>query len=89
MPRPREYATAAARQAAHRARTVAKADELRFALYQLEEALWDASSRGDPLALACRSSSPTTMLSRLTQAFKERPNTSEDPGESLKKGEPL
>lgn len=35
MPRPRQYATEAARQAAHRTRTQANADQLHCCLYQL------------------------------------------------------
>lgn len=76
MPRPRQYATEAARQAAHRTRTQANADQLHCCLYQLEEAMWDAGDRGDPLALACRASSLETMLARLTDAFKNLPDTS-------------
>jgi hypothetical protein len=79
MPRPRQYATEAARQAAHRTRTQANADQLHSCLYRLEEAMWDASERGDPLALACRASSLETMLARLTDAFKSLPNTSVEP----------
>lgn len=76
MPRPRQYATEAARQAAHRTRTQAATDQLHSGLCRLEEAMWDAGDRGDPLALACRASSLKTMLARLTDAFKSLPNTS-------------
>ncbi len=79
MPRPRQYATEAARQAAHRMRTQTNVDQLHSCLYQLEEALWDAGDRGDPLALACRASSLETMLARLTDAFKGLPAPSVQP----------
>ena len=75
MPRPRQYATDAARQAAHRARTQTEAGQLRYALYQLETAIQDAGRRGDPLALACRCSSVEGMLARLTEAFQSLPNS--------------
>lgn len=72
MSRAREYETPAARQAAHRKR---KADEdavLMDALYGLENAIWEASYRGDALALACRSNSLLGMLKRLTTTFETR-----------------
>ena len=90
MPRPRQYATEADRQAAHRTRTQANADQLRERLYRLEEAMWDAGDRGDPLALACRASSLETMLARLTNAFKSLPDTSvKSPQNPLERSENL
>jgi len=74
MPRPQKYPTPAARQAAHRLRKEAKEDLLLTALHRLEAALWDAGDRGDPLALACRSSTLPRMLERLTDAFASRPD---------------
>jgi len=82
----RQYATEAARQAAHRTRTQANTDQLHSCLYQLEEAMWDAGDRGDPLALACRASSLETMLARLTDVFKSLPNISvEHPNDPLER----
>jgi len=77
MSRPKEYETPAARQAAHRKR---KADEdaaLMDALYGLENAMWEASYRGDDLALACRTNSLRGMLMRLRSAFETRPGERE------------
>lgn len=72
MGRPKKYATAAERQAAHRERKETKDGDLVTQLYNLERAVWEASYRGDPLALACRSSSLPTMLERLQVAFEAR-----------------
>jgi hypothetical protein len=77
MPRPREYANAAARQAASRQRKEEQALQLQEGLYRLQEALWDAGDRGDALALACRSSTHLTMLARLRVAFESRPKSEE------------
>ena len=44
-------------------------------LYALEQALWAAGDRGDPIAMECRASSIPTMLARLTQAFESRPGS--------------
>ena len=72
MGRPKKYATSADRQAAHRERKETQDGDLRTLLYDLERAVWEASYRGDPLALACRSSSLPTMLERLQIAFEAR-----------------
>jgi hypothetical protein len=79
MPRPREYATPAERQAANRHRRDEERDCLYNALHRLENAVWEASYRGDVLALECRASKTITMLSRLAEAF-ERGQAS-DPSE--------
>ncbi len=73
MPRPREYDNDAQRQAAHRARKQDDEAEILCALSQLNTALWEAGDRGDPLALACRSTAITAMLKRLIKAFQARP----------------
>lgn len=74
MPRQRRYDNDADRQAAHRARKQDGDARLMSALYQLNEALWEAGDRGDTLALACRSTTNETMLQRLFEAFQARPD---------------
>jgi hypothetical protein len=73
MSRPRQYTTPAERQAANRRRRDDERAELHDALYRLENAVWEASYRGDPLALVCRASSNITLLTRLVAAFERRP----------------
>jgi len=77
MPRSRQYASAAHKQAAYRARQEANAGKLREHLYQLEKAVWEAADRGDELARSCASGSFEQMLQRLAQAFEARPHGQE------------
>lgn len=74
MPRSRQYATPADRQAANRKRRHEEHANLYDALYRLENAVWEASYRSDPLATACRASDIPAMLNRLAEAFENRPS---------------
>jgi hypothetical protein len=70
MPRTRQYQTRAEKQAAYRQREQGKDDALYARLYALERAVWAAGDAGDPVALACRSTTIEAMLSRLIAHFE-------------------
>lgn len=78
MPRPQQYQSAAAKQAAYRLRqratTVAvdraALDRLHQRLDTLQSVLAEAARRGDPLARRCRAASIDTMLDKLIVAFQ-------------------
>lgn len=80
MGRPKQYTTAADRQAAYRRRlqdTTAVVDRqalehLHQRLEQLQHALVAARAHGDPLAQAACSASIETMLDKLTALFHTR-----------------
>jgi hypothetical protein len=75
MPRTRQYQTQAEKQAAYRQRESKKDDALYARLYALERAVWEASERGEPVALACRATTLTAMLDRLIAHFEDAGET--------------
>ena len=83
MPRPQQYQSAAAKQAAYRLRHTATTvavdraalDKLHQRLDTLQTALTEAARRGDPLARRCRAASIDTMLDKLIAAFQAAKST--------------
>ncbi len=77
MARPPQYQSAAAKQAAYRARQAATTvlvdrdalDRLHQRLETLQSEMAEAARRGDPLACQCRAASVDTMLDKLIAAF--------------------
>ena len=80
MARPRQYASAAQKQAAYRARLEASTalvdrralEHLHERLERLQTAIGSAARAGDPLARRCRAASIETMLDKLAAAFQEQ-----------------
>jgi hypothetical protein len=78
MARPQQYQSAAAKQAAYRARQTATTvlvdrdafDRLHQRLESLQSEMAEAARRGDPLAGRCRAASIDTMLDKLIAAFQ-------------------
>ena len=79
MPRPKQYGSAADKQAAYRARLEASTvlvdrvalERLHQRLDQLQVAVGSAARAGDPFAQRCRANSVETMLEKLVAAFQE------------------
>jgi hypothetical protein len=72
LPRQRQYASQALKQAAYRNRLTNENNQLWALLYRLEQAVWQAADAGDPFASLCAASSPEAILRRLAQAFEQR-----------------
>ena len=78
MARPSQYQSAAAKQAAYRARLAstttvvdrAALDRLHERLDSLQGVVTEAAQRGDSLARRCRAASIDTMLDKLIAAFR-------------------
>ena len=87
MARPRQYQSAAAKQAAYRLRQTATTvvvdraalDKLHQRLDTLQTALAEAARRGDPLARHCRAASIDTMLDKLIAAFQTADSSGTEP----------
>ena len=87
MARPRQYQSAAAKQAAYRLRqrantvTVDRAalDRLHQRLDILQSAVAEAARHGDPLARRCRAASIDTLLDKLTAAFQTAGKSGTEP----------
>ena len=79
MARPKQYASAAEKQAAYRARVGATTaivdrsalDRLHQRLDQLQAAIGSAARAGDPFARRCHAVSVETMLDKLVTAFQQ------------------
>ena len=80
MARPRQYSSAAAKQAAYRQRLVATTavvdrralEQLQARLERLQGAIYEAAQQGDTLARQCHAASVETMLDKLIVAFQHR-----------------
>ncbi len=80
MPRPKQYPSVAARQAAYRQRLAATTavvdrvalERLHEQLQQLQQVIADAAQHGDPLACQCRAGAVDTMLEKLITAFARK-----------------
>jgi len=79
LARPKQYASAAQKQAAYRARLEASTvlvdrsalERLHERLNRLQAAIGSAAGAGDPFARRCHAASIETMLDKLAAAFQE------------------
>ena len=80
MARPRQYGSAAAKQAAYRQRLAATTavvdrnalEQLHMRLETLQDVIWVAAQHGDSFARQCKAASVETMLDKLIVAFQQR-----------------
>jgi hypothetical protein len=87
MARPQQHQSAAAKQAAYRARQTATTvlvdrdawDRLHQRLETLQTEMAEAARRGDPLARRCRAASIDTMLDKLIAAFQASDGAGSNP----------